>query len=325
MKKLKIETFIKDNLKSFIIGGLIFSIIGVYAAITFSSNEVSYDNSASGLSSTTLKGAIDELYKKCTKKPAGEQIIEDVDIVTSGDGLYEDEYEEDRYIYKGTTPNNYIIFNNETWRIISIESDNTLKIMRNEPVTEMNWKDDAVYTWATSKINNYLNGEYINSIKNNEEYISSHIWHVGSVTYDNNNLKEQIENENSLSWTGNIGLMTLSEYLRANSNTQECKTFKLTNGTRECENTNWIALNIKDSSSAWTITSRPPNSNGVYACWSNSRIYDGNNVDSYMANINVYPALHLSSSVQITGGNGSQSNPYTLSVITDNTQSNKTK
>ena len=31
------------------------------------------------------------------------------DITTSGDGLYEDEYEEDRYVYKGKNPNNYVI------------------------------------------------------------------------------------------------------------------------------------------------------------------------------------------------------------------------
>ena len=39
--------------------------------------------------------------------------------VTSGDGLYGDEYTSGRYVYRGTNPNNYIMFNNELWRIIS--------------------------------------------------------------------------------------------------------------------------------------------------------------------------------------------------------------
>ena len=30
------------------------------------------------------------------------------DIATSGDGLYEDEYEEGRHVYKGANPNNYV-------------------------------------------------------------------------------------------------------------------------------------------------------------------------------------------------------------------------
>ena len=42
--------------------------------------------------------------------------------VTEGDGLYKDEYEEGKYTYKGVNPNNYITFNNEMWRIISIDS-----------------------------------------------------------------------------------------------------------------------------------------------------------------------------------------------------------
>ena len=55
-----------------------------------------------------------------------------VNTVTEGDGLYEDEYEEGRYIYRGSNPNNYIMFNDELWRIIAKETDGTYKIIRNE-------------------------------------------------------------------------------------------------------------------------------------------------------------------------------------------------
>ena len=53
-------------------------------------------------------------------------------IVTNGDGLYEDAYEAGRYIYRGTDPDNYIEFNNELWRIIAKENDGTYKIIRND-------------------------------------------------------------------------------------------------------------------------------------------------------------------------------------------------
>ena len=56
----------------------------------------------------------------------------DVTPVTEGDGLYEDEYEEGRYIYRGQDPDNYIMFNNELWRIIAKETDGTYKIIRND-------------------------------------------------------------------------------------------------------------------------------------------------------------------------------------------------
>ena len=52
------------------------------------------------------------------------------EVVTNGDGLYKDEYEQGKYFYRGINPNNYITFNNETWRILSLEDDDTLKIIK---------------------------------------------------------------------------------------------------------------------------------------------------------------------------------------------------
>ena len=53
-------------------------------------------------------------------------------VVTEGDGLYEDIYEEGRYVYRGQDPDNYIMFNDELWRIIAKEADGTYKIIRND-------------------------------------------------------------------------------------------------------------------------------------------------------------------------------------------------
>ena len=55
-----------------------------------------------------------------------------VPTVESRDGLYADEYEPGRYIYRGQNPDNYITFNGETWRIIAKETDGTYKIIRND-------------------------------------------------------------------------------------------------------------------------------------------------------------------------------------------------
>jgi len=58
--------------------------------------------------------------------------------VTSGDGLYKDPIENDRYVYKGANPDNYIWLDlnndtsktdNEIYRIVSIELDNTIKVV----------------------------------------------------------------------------------------------------------------------------------------------------------------------------------------------------
>ncbi|MCI8347102.1 MAG: hypothetical protein HFJ12_04040, partial [Bacilli bacterium] len=53
--------------------GVIVSGIGVYAATTITSENIFYDNSKSGLTSTDLKGAIDELYEKYEKSDIRKQ------------------------------------------------------------------------------------------------------------------------------------------------------------------------------------------------------------------------------------------------------------
>ncbi len=54
--------------------GIIISGIGAYAATTISSSTISYDNSKSGLTSTNLKGAIDELYEKSDIRKQGKYV-----------------------------------------------------------------------------------------------------------------------------------------------------------------------------------------------------------------------------------------------------------
>ena len=63
----KIKKFILGNIKTVVafILGIIISGTTVYAAtILFASNEVSYDNTSSGMSATNVQGAIDELYTR---------------------------------------------------------------------------------------------------------------------------------------------------------------------------------------------------------------------------------------------------------------------
>ena len=90
----------------------------------------------------------------------GEALLEMVDVVTSGDGLYKDSYEENVYTYRGSNPNNYVKFNGESWRIVSANtSDNTIKIMRNAVLsdrafdTSSNGRNDGNYCNHSSGCN----------------------------------------------------------------------------------------------------------------------------------------------------------------------------
>ena len=163
LKKINRQTIIACLICSGIVG-----IISVGATSLIYSSDVTYDNTSSGLSSTTVQGALDELYEKaknapscdsdgnctvtcpdgksfistdtgykCSSDPTAEDTIKKLNVttVTSGDGLYADTVTSGRYFYRGANVNNYITFNNETWRIMSIESDGTLKIVRNEQIS----------------------------------------------------------------------------------------------------------------------------------------------------------------------------------------------
>ena len=143
-----------------------------------------------------------------------------VPTVESRDGLYADEYEPGRYIYRGQDPDNYITFNNETWRIISKEADGTYKIIRNDVLS--NRAFDAVNHRSTdnnsyctspqygcgvyaavsgtfsspsgsqsgtvtedSSIKIYLNDDYyVNNINSTaKDQMTSHSFNIGAVEY----------------------------------------------------------------------------------------------------------------------------------------------
>lgn len=73
---VEVKEVLKRNYKMVlgIIIGILISGVGVYATITISSSNVSYNNSQSGLKSTDIKGAIDELYEKTDIRKQGNYV-----------------------------------------------------------------------------------------------------------------------------------------------------------------------------------------------------------------------------------------------------------
>ena len=295
---------------------LIIGIAGVSAATYFPSNDVTYDNTDSGLQSMNVQGAIDELYSKaqqCSNNGKVNEVIDNIEIVNSGDGLYKDVYEDGRYFYKGTNPNNYITFNGEKagWRIISLEPDGTIKIMKIESLDDMLW--DVADFWSSknnwtkpSGLNTYLNETYYNSLTSiAQSQITSHEWKIGPVLENNDSLTDNVNAEGEITWKGKIGLITVSEFLRANSNVGNCRTLALiNNGNGNCSSTSWMAT----SKYYWTISAK--------ADWGTTSVYQVASAIQYRdanSSASVKPTLYLSSSVKLSGS-GTLSDPYTLSV-----------
>ena len=221
------------------------------------------------------------------------------------DGLYQDEYESGRYFYKGANPNNYITFNNETWRILSVEADGRIKIVRNELLPDRAFDSGVSNAWETSEIKTYLNGEYLESITTNKDKIVPSTWSIGGVTYGNNDLAGQIADENGTqSQTASVGLITASEYLRGNTNKEQCGSFSLNNDNyNTCKTTNWLVK----GTDYWTISPYASDSFSVFVV----RTYGY--LDSYTARnaIAVLPAITLSSDISLSGS-GEALDPFVI-------------
>ena len=267
-------------------------------------------------------------------------------VVTSGDGLYKDTYEEERYIYKGANPNNYLIFNNEMWRILSIESDNSLKIIRDELLDNVEYDTSAgcsvvylqnkklknknyvnniiflapspsaggcVYWDNPATLNSYLNDEYLNSIIEKDKIIN-HDWFIGIIDNVYYDLVSQINDEKLRIWNGKVGLISTSEYIRTNSNKDQCGTTKLNYDNNEiCKKSNWL---FTPDSAYWTLN---PNKSwinmGLVSVITNNFI-SSNAVTSKYFDVGeplIYsrPALYLTPNI-ILSGTGTEQDPFTI-------------
>ena len=238
------------------------------------------------------------------KKTASEILLESV--VDQGDGLYKDIYEDDRYIYRGKNPNNYIIFNNEVWRIISVEKDGVIKILRNKIVSNQVWDNSDSQNWTKpATIHTYLNETYFNKIVNNVDKIIEYTWPIGLLNSGNTDLAGQISTEKLVTWEGKIGLISYSDYLRANSNYSLCGNDKIHyENYATCSKLNWMYIS---GTYWWTITPLASSSNYVVniSRYGNAT---GGNVENTLG---VRPAIYLSSDITLSGA-GTEKNPYVI-------------
>ena len=254
--------------------------------------------------------------------------------------IVDDETADHNLRYIGAAPNNYVRFNDELWRIIGAfnniddgtdTKETRLKIIRDEPYsTGMAWDTDNVNDWTTASLQEELNTTYLNSIQSPyKEMISNAKWNLGgSSTRDDVTASMLYERERGTTvysgrpteWIGQIGLMYASDYGYATSggsitNRETCLNTELYNwhNVSDCYNNDWLYNGIYQYSGTyqWAIT--------PYSALS-STVFTVNNigfVDYITADFTIIagsPALYLSSNVKITGGDGSASNPYTLSL-----------
>ena len=289
----------------------------VIAATYFPSNQVTYENTASGMQATDVQWAIDELYNTCFPPYTpghGTDVIDQI-LDKNPDELYTDDHGDIRYY--GKSPNNYVSFNNELWRIIGV-IDEKIKIIRNESVGKLTWSLEGLEfnNWDYSLLKSYLNGEYYNSV--DETYrnmISEETYYLGGQSdrnYDKLTASGfyDVERDSSQVWDGNptsttqyIGLMYPSDYGYASGSS--CLSTVLISYNVSCKDSNYLFRGVYE----WLQT---PYADSPEIA---SLIGTDGSVGGYSPTKYAYevrPVLYLTLETQITGGDGSQSNLYTI-------------
>ncbi len=102
-------------------------------------------------------------------------------VVISGDGLYKDTTIEGRYIYRGGKPNNYIKLGDDIYRIISLEKDGTIKVIRQESIGDM--KFDAGGARLSENSNDFCSRDQYGN------YFGCNLWGSKTTILDSNGNK----------------------------------------------------------------------------------------------------------------------------------------
>ena len=252
--------------------------------------------------------------------------------------------------YTGTNPNNYVYFNCsnyaspsnstcELWRIVGIFNENShglsgqrlVKLVRNESLGDMEWNNTVTNDWSGSDLQETLNGAYLNRTGSysstgittaTRAMIETVTWKLGGLPDFSSNPTATVYtwergttvySGHSTEWEGKIALLYLSDYGYATSGGSTgriaCWGYYLDNWEdySNCYNNNWLYT----ESDYWTLTplSMYPNYEFLVSSdgsMSNNPLFGGS--------FGVRPSLYLTSDVSITGGTGTSTNPYTLSV-----------
>ena len=233
------------------------------------------------------------------------------------------------YRYIGANPNNYVTFNNELWRIIGVftvedgngNTEQRIKIVRNEkPSSGMAWDSNEANEWSTATLNTYLNGDYYNGIEaTSKSMIADTKYYLGgsntnsggAETYYNWERGTTVYSGRSTSWNGKIALMYPSDYTYtyALGVDNTCYTDGYDCDGSSGKRNGWI-YNTTNNLSPWLLSPNSGTANGAF------NLLNSGGVSIYYSGSSfaVRPSLYLVSSIKIDSGDGSEQNPYQLSL-----------
>lgn len=240
-----------------------------------------------------------------------------------------------RYIYTNSNPNNYVKFNNEIWRIVALEEDKTIKLVRDEFLTKSdgstNIRIGTSNTISTStELISYLNSTYLNSMSPSaQRMIVSHKFNTGTFNLSGLTSSSKLVGSGGIevasSITTKVGLLNPSDYIQASANSECNIGTSYTHSTTEdpCLMNNYLYKGARwwmmhPATSGNVVMNEGDNTDLNAACsqaTATQKNKDGINSFPSTCLAKVRPVIYLSKDITIASGSGSNTDPYVFSKM----------
>ena len=186
--------------------------------------------------------------------------------------------------YVGDVNNNYIYFNNMLFRIVRVNDDDSVVIVSNDALANVDYTNDGRFEDST--LDKWLNDYFYNLLEPKyQELVKSSTWCDDVINSDNITTTE-CSRETA---KRKVGILSLQDYNLS---------FDGSRSYLDKSNFSWYS-NLANDNKAWAITSTDTYPNTIYASESTNLL-------------NVVPALTLKASTSVLDGDGTVSNPYII-------------
>lgn len=245
-------------------------------------------------------------------KTLANAIIDDSPVTTSGYGLYKlDDY----YVFRGENVNNYVQLGDTIWRAVKLDTNrNVYLVTEKYSGYSSSWDDryntqtgykTGINNYSTSRLKDFLDEIYNDTKKDERTFTDSDRAKLSrfdvctgkkdaNSKINNNSIECQTTEKSQI-----LGVLTLSDFINASVDSN------CTSGASiSCQNYNYLVTDYK----WWTSTPVANTTSHAYSITG-----DGTIKKSICSSYNyVRPVIKLSSRTMITGGNGTEKEPYII-------------